>query len=221
MRPRRLLIPLLVLLAGCQHGPPAGPDTEHAPAAPATTPPADAPDFVDDALGLSLTAPAGMQLRHDFQRSYLGNGEWKTYAGPHSNGSPRVALVKDGSGHLLAAELRIGTSDEPTAVARCRKLPDSAEPGSVTQVTLDGVPFVRFRAADAAMSHFMQVQSYRTVRAGQCVAIDLLVYGTRPEVYDPPRSAPFTQAQAWSALHAALASLHWAHRAGARTGAQR
>lgn len=47
------------------------------------------------------------------------------------------------------------------------------------------------------------------MRDDRCVAIDLLVYGTRPEVYAPPRTPPFSQAQAWQPLHAALAGLHW------------
>ncbi|WP_157074304.1 hypothetical protein [Pseudoxanthomonas mexicana] len=40
-----------------------------------------------------------------------------------------------------------------------------------------------------------------------CIAIDLLVAGTRPEVYDPPATAPFDEAAARARLQEALAAV--------------
>ncbi len=54
------------------------------------------------------------------------------------------------------------------------------------------------------MSHYLNVEGYRTVHAGRCYAIDLLLTGTRPEVYDPPATPPFTQTAAKQRLHQAL-----------------
>ena len=77
------------------------------------------------------------------------------------------------------------------------------------QVEVGGVAFVHFHAEDAAMSHYQQVDGYRSVRNGRCVAIDLMVGGTRPEVHDPPRTPPFTVSVARVRLQQALAAVHW------------
>jgi anthranilate synthase component 1/para-aminobenzoate synthetase len=64
---------------------------------------------------------------------------------------------------------------------------------------------------DAAMSHYLSADSYRVVQGGACYAVDLIIAGTRPEVYDPPRTPPFTAQQAKAALAAMLAAVHWTH----------
>ena len=200
-RPMAALVALL--LAGC-HG--------REPAGSAAPPPAPGPApevFTDKALGLSIRVPDGMTLRHDFQRSYLDAGAWQAFAGDDGKGRPLAALVLQGSDKVTAAELRISESATADALAHCEDVPASAQPGSVSSRALDGVNFQHFRAGDAAMSHYLQVEGYRAIRQGQCVAIDLLVFGTRPEVYDPPRTPPFSQEQAWQALHAALDGVRW------------
>ena len=204
----RTLRPLLALfglaLAACH---------DRAPPAPQARPtPADAPTqrtFNEATLGLTLPVPSGMTLRRDFQRSYLDAGAWQTFAGDNSQGRPLGALVIDGSNKVTAGELRVSESNAAEALAHCEDIPASAAPGSTSIEKLDGVAFQHFRVGDAAMSHYLKVDGYRAVRAGHCVAIDLLVYGTRPEVYDPPATPPFRENQAWAALHAALGGLHW------------
>lgn len=160
--------------------------------------------YADPQYGFSLALPADMTLRHDFQRSYLDDASWKAYAGPHSRGTPVVALVLDGSNQITAAELRIGVGTTDDAVAHCLDVPASGAASAVEQTTLAGVPVTHFHAADAAMSHYMDVQSYRVVHAGRCYAIDLMLSGTRPEVYDPPATPPFTRADAKQRLRTAL-----------------
>lgn len=195
-----LITASLALLAGC-HGEP----TDASSAAHTPTPHV----FTAPPLGLSIAIPADMTLRRDFDRSYLDAAAWQAFAGGKGQGHPLAALVLKGSDRITAAELRISESGDADALAHCEDTPASAEPGSIASQALGGVSFQRFRAGDAAMSHYLQVEGYRAVRNDRCVAIDLLVYGTRPEVYAPPRTPPFSQAQAWKALHAALAGLHW------------
>lgn len=202
----RLLLTLLgLLLAGCHERVPA-------PRADVPNPAAAAPrTFTDATLQLALPVPAGMTVRHDFQRSYLDAGAWQAFAVGDGKVRTLAALVLDGSNAVTSAELRVSDSDSVEALAHCETIPPSAEPGSTSTATLDGIPFQRFRAGDAAMSHYLSVEGYRAIHAGRCVAIDLLVYGTRPDVYDPPATVPFTHEQAWAALHAALADLRWTH----------
>lgn len=210
-----LLVPglALVLLCGCQPSTPAPPPTAIDASARATTPDsgdkrqAFRPVFADETVGVALLPVEGFDLRHDFARSYLGDDRWKSFAGPDSVGRPLAALVLQGSNEITAAELRLGSSNNAGALAECAQAANSAESSGTDEVRIDGQVFHHFRAADAAMSHYLDVDAYRAVRHGHCIAIDLLITGTRPEVYDPPRQPPFDQATAKARLQQALAAV--------------
>ena len=203
------------LLAGCERAP----KQEEVEAAAQTAtriadpvPPAtgrEAPQFLfsDDGTGIALAPTPGFALRRDFTRDYLSDGAWKTFAAPDVRGEPLVALVLDGSDKIAAAELRIGTSTDSHAVVTCLDPPEDATTGAPDEIRIDGQPFRHFRVADAAMSHYRSVDAYRSVRNGRCIAIDLLVAGTRPEVYDPPATPPFDEATARARLQDALGAV--------------
>jgi len=174
---------------------------------PASRSTASAPVFEDARLGIEVQPMAGMQPRTGFQNDYLAADAWKADAAPDSRGTPLFALVLDGSNEVTTAELRIGNSDTTTAVAGCVEVPDHAQPPGGDTVEVDGVPFRHFVFSDAAMSHYMEVEAYRAVRGDRCLAIDLLVAGTRPEVYDPPRQPPFDNAAARAKLRSALGAI--------------
>jgi hypothetical protein len=195
----RLLLLSLVLTASCTRHEGASEAPRSVPAAP----------LVDAAHGFAIEVPRDMHVRRDFQRSYLANAAWKSFAGDGSRGMPVLALVLDGSNHITAAELRIGIADDAAARAHCLDVPSSGVPAQASQVTLAGVPFTRFHAADAAMSHYLDVEAYRAVHAGRCYAIDLLLTGTRPEVYDPPATPPFGHAAALARLREVLEGLRF------------
>lgn len=160
--------------------------------------------FTSRSYGIAITYPADFVASTTFPRNYLSNGAWEVYAGPHSKGRPIVALVLAGSNSVTDAELRIGASRDPQAVRDCTRPPAAVRPGSVGPVRLDGVRFTRFEADDAAMSHYLLTRGYRAVHDGACYAIDLIVFGTNPAVYDPPRKPPFSHAQAFARLRQAL-----------------
>lgn len=149
-----------------------------------------------------------MELRRDFTRSYLTLDGWKLFDASGSTGSPLAALVLDGSNEVTAAELRVGRSDDAGAVADCVTPPAEAT-GPADTVDIGGVSFTHFPVGDAAMSHYVSADSYRAVQHGRCYAIDLVVAGTRPEVYDPPREPPFSNELAKQKLRDALSSIHW------------
>lgn len=203
------------LLAGCERAPKQE-DVEAAsrtaaevadPASPVTGREAPQFQFSDDDIGIALAPTHGFTLQRDFNRDYLSDGAWKTFAAPDVRGEPLVALVLDGSDKITAAELRIGTSTDSHAVVTCLDPPEGAMQGEADEVRIDGQPFRHFRAGDAAMSHYQSVDAYRSVRNQRCIAIDLMVAGTRPEVYDPPATPPFDEATARARLQEALGSV--------------
>lgn len=184
--------------------------------APATTSaaPGSPHDFVSPAWGFHIDVPTGWTLRHDFQSSYLANGAWKTFAAPDSRGEPVLSLTMPGSNQVTDAEIRIGASRNPSEVQRCTTPPSAVVAGSVATQRIDGVAFTTFEAADAAMSHHLAVHAWRAVRGGACYAIDLLVYGVDPEVYDPPATPPFSDAHAFDAMRAVIRTFGFEQPAG-------
>jgi hypothetical protein len=168
---------------------------------------ASVPDGVhrDLTLGISLALPRDMDLRRDFQRSYLDAATWKAFAAPGSHGAAAAALVLDGSNKITAAELRVGVSTDADEVTRCTEVPATGAATASDPVSLEGTDFVHFHAGDAAMSHYLKVEGYRAVHDGRCYAIDRWISGTRPRVYDPPGTLPFANADALRRLHGALA----------------
>lgn len=174
--------------------------------------------YTDGAYGYAMAVPVGMTLRHAFSRGHMDDGAWKSFAPADSHGISRLALVLDGSNGITAAELRVGVGKDDDALTHCLDVPEGVAVPPSDKVVLDGVSFVHFRAADAAMSHYVNVDSYRTVHAGRCYAIDLRISGTRPEVYDPPATPPFDGAAARQALLAALGGLHFLPQSGAPPG---
>lgn len=161
------------------------------------------------AFGFRVEYPKDWTARNDFHGSYLATGSWKAYATPESQGTPVAALVVPGSNHVTDAEIRIGVSRAADEVKACATPPSSVHAGSTDRERIDGADFVRFDASDAAMSHYLDVHSYRAVHEGACYALDLLVYGVNPQVYDPPATPPFSKSQAFAAMHAVLRSFHF------------
>lgn len=148
-------------------------------------------------------------MRRGFRGGYLASDSWKTYAAADSQGTPVVSLAVPGSNHVTDAEIRIGASRSPEEVRHCAESPSSVRTGSVGQATINGIRFTRFDAGDAAMSHYLDVHSYRAVHDSTCYAIDLVVFGTNPEVYSPPATPPFTREVAFTKMQAVVRSFRF------------
>jgi len=170
--------------------------------------------FVSQPWGFHLDAPSGWTPRRDFQSSYLANGAWKTFAAPDSRGEPVLSLTVPGSNRITDAEIRIGASRDPAEVQHCTAPPSAVVAGSVATQDIDGVPFTTFQAADAAMSHHLRVHAWRVVHNGACYAIDLLVFGVNPEVYDPPATPPFSDVHAFDAMRRVIETFGFEQPAG-------
>ncbi|MGH8125533.1 MAG: hypothetical protein ACREPK_06785 [Rhodanobacteraceae bacterium] len=162
-----------------------------------------------DAGRFHVDVPSTWTVRHDFRSSYLANGAWKTFAAANSVGTPVLALAVPGSNRITDAEIRIGISRAAGEVHRCTTPPPAVRPGSISTQRINGITFASFDAGDAAMSHYLEVHGYRTVRDGTCYAIDLLVYGSNPDVYSPPATPPFTHSQAFAQMQTVLHTFHF------------
>lgn len=160
-------------------------------------------------LGFYIDYPASMDSSVRFDSHYLANDAWKAYAPPQSKGAAVLMLTLPGSNDVTAGELRIGVSSTARAIAQCRQPPASVQPSTRATATINGIGFTTWHAADAAMSHYLKVHSYRTVHGKYCYAIDLMVIGTNPEVYSPPKTPPFTSNEAFTALEQALHGFHF------------
>ena len=207
-----LVIAVAASLAACNAGHDAG---SHQSDASEALPPhaADARPhrWSDPTWHISIDVPSSWTIHHGFPASYLANGAWKTYAGPGSQGSPVVALVAPGSNHISDAEIRIGASKAASEVQQCTTPPDALRPGSLSHEIIGGIDFTTFEGADAAMNHYLDVHSYRAAHGGVCYAIDLLVYGTNPQVFDPPATPPFSRTQAFARMRSVFASFRFTH----------
>jgi hypothetical protein len=205
-----LAIFVALLLAGCGTG---DRDRAHGPASGASAPSRVALPrgqvYRDATWQFAIDVPAGWAIQHDFESSYLANGTWKTYAGPQSQGTPVVALVVPDSNRITDAEIRIGVSRSAAEVSRCTTPPDAARAGSQGHEMIGGLEFVTFAASDAGMSHHLDVHGYRVVHDGACYAIDLLVYGVNPQVFDPPATPPFSREQAFTLMHPVVESFRF------------
>lgn len=211
------IVVLSLLLAACA---PSGGDKSLSAATPGSSAPASASTILTGAAtadwkrfhshpwGFHIDYPDAWRASQSFGTSYFSTGTWKTYAATGSIGTPILALTLPGSNKVTTAQLRIGASADAQAVAHCLDLPPMASGGS-DQQTLNGVSFLHFRASDAGMSHYVNVESYRTVHASRCYAIDLWIAGTRPQVYFPPATPPFTHDQAEKRLQSVLRTFHF------------
>jgi hypothetical protein len=191
--------------AGPASAPPAAPVDASAAlaraAASAARPAALGHTVGSENAGFRIDVPTGWQVRRRFDPSYLANAAWKTYAGPGSHGRPMLALILPGSDRITDAEIRIGTSHGVKEVRACTATPPAVRAGSASTQRIGDIVFTTFESGDAAMSHRLKVHAYRVVHDGTCYAIDLLVFGTDPSVYDPPAQPPFTDAEAFARMH--------------------
>jgi hypothetical protein len=65
------------------------------------------------------------------------------------------------------------------------------------------------------------VHAFRAVHDGACYAIDLLVFGVNPEVYDPPATPPFSDARAFDAMRAVIRTFAFDQSAASASTAAR
>lgn len=163
--------------------------------------------FVDPATGFHLQWPDTFVPESQSSVAYLLTTGWRVDLRPNEPGQLQAGWVLAGSNEVTAARLRYGVSGDAKSFEHCLK-PGGG--GLVTnQVMIGGRPFTHYHLQDAGMSHYLEAEAYRSRYQGRCYAIDLIVNGTNPQVYDPPRTPPFSRQQAEAALHDLLLRVKW------------
>jgi len=209
-------VPLLMgvlVMAGCEAPESA---TWGEPQQTAASAPAPQNLFRSEEYRVELAYPENGVRRVDHTTGYFNNQGWRVDAGPDQPGRQLLILQLDGSDDVTTGQLRLGVSRDPAQVRDCTQPGNAAADRRGDPVFLGGVPFVTFQEGDAGMSHYQNVHAYRAVRDGTCYAIDLVVQGTNPQVYDPPRTPPFSQQQGFERLRRLLSGFAFSD---ARSGA--
>lgn len=209
---RSVLLPAAaLLLASCSPGAPE--PASHAAAVATSSQPAPSAAagmqrFRNELAGFYIDYPRSMSASREFEAGYLVDDDWQVDAARGVPGTPLLMLTLAGSDKVSSGQLRIGVSDDPAAIAHCTAAPDSAR-SAPRVATINGIDFKHWRSGGAAMSHYLNVRSYRVLHGGRCWAIDLLLMRTNPQVYAPPRTPPFTRKEAFARLQTALHGFHF------------
>ena len=158
--------------------------------------------YIDQQYGFQIIYPATLSATSTFSSSYLLPNSWNVNA-KETAGDQIVDIIYPESNEVLSAEIRIGGSAEPAGVGSCFSFDKNF---ATSTLMINGIRFVRSISSDAAMSHFSNITSFRTLHNGACIAIDEVIYGTNPDVYDPPRSLPFDKILSGAILDNVVAS---------------
>jgi membrane-bound inhibitor of C-type lysozyme len=160
--------------------------------------------YRNNTYGFLLNYPQGLTPTTTFARFYALADGWRAEAPDGEKGTGAVSIpvfrvdqggVATGKPYPLYfdAEVRVGVSADPQAVADCLK-PDpgyASEPNR--QVTLGGVQFEEFDFQDAAMMQYLQGESYRVVHNNMCFAIEQIRTGS--DYRDDTMTAGIVQTQ--------------------------
>lgn len=146
--------------------------------------------YSNDNYGFELTYPKGLAPEMSFKKYYALSDRWRSQSPEDQQGTAVVTIPvfrvdnQDGTATgkpyplYFNAEVRVGVSADPQALADCLK----TDPGYTDQkqetVDLNGVQFEKFEFGDAAMMQYVQGVSYRTLHNGMCFAVEQLKAGS-------------------------------------------
>lgn len=86
--------------------------------------------------------------------------------------------------NLGDSRFTVGTSSDPAAIKSClTENPGGSSKG--TLVTINGVQFTKFTASDAGAGNLYNTTSYRTMKNGQCYAVEYTIHSSQIGNYPP------------------------------------
>ncbi len=85
------------------------------------------------------------------------------------------------------AILTVGVSSDTSAVAQCLAVEPTGPPNQLptSTATINGAVFTVFHLSDAAAGSIYETTSYRTLRAGQCWAVEYTIHSSEIGNYPP------------------------------------
>jgi membrane-bound inhibitor of C-type lysozyme len=98
------------------------------------------------------------------------------------------------------ARFTVGTSADPSAVASCLTNPSGNVNGNSTSVTIGDVSFTKFTFGDVAAGNRYDTTSYRTVRGGQCYAVEYTIHYGNIQNYPAGAVKEFDEAKVQAVL---------------------
>lgn len=173
---------------------------------PTTTPSTFDSRYINSTFNFSFEYPDDLKPETNFSQSYLLSDSWNLLAVSTSTGEKIVNLKVPNSDDVTSGELRIGASRNPEAIQDCLNPPDYLT-AEQKNISINNNTFTEIHFSEGAMNHYSDVYAYRLIKNSTCYAVDVFVVGTNPEVYDPPRTAPFTKEYAFDRLRQILNTL--------------
>lgn len=162
--------------------------------------------YIDESFKFKISYPSSFVVAKSFAGSYLLPTYWNVYAKDEKKGTPIVSFRVPNSDEVLMGEVRIGVTADKDEIKDCFVPPYTVP---IKKLQINGKDFSLFETSDAAMNHFSNVKSYRTIHNNQCFAVDVLIYGSNGDVYDPPKEPPFTRISAENKLEKIIQSFEF------------
>ncbi len=156
--------------------------------------------WIDSTYDFQFIYPSHLKTSRQFEPGYLQDGRWSWFGNKEQGHSLVSVSLPTTAQKTTMAEIRIGVSEDPDVVQTCRALPSNARPDSLKTVQHRGTTYTFFSGGDAAMNKSVAVQAYRTVYRNRCYSTELMVYGTDPDVLDPPDYAAMKPDEAMTRL---------------------
>ncbi len=117
--------------------------------------------------------------------SLVQTQDWRLNGGVPGNKYVTISIPKMylPQSNFSEAKLTIGASQNPKAISECFT-PDNAESTTTTStIDINGTQFKVFTFGGAGAGNLYEITSYRTVRSGQCFAIETTIHSGRIENY--------------------------------------
>jgi hypothetical protein len=129
--------------------------------------------------GWSIAYPIDFDITDNYVSTPTDN--WREGAAGGPGVQPFVLTIPrvfEPQTNFADAKLTVGMSSDATAVAQCLEIEPTGPPDQLptSTATINGTVFTIFHLNDAGAGNFYETTSYRTLRAGQCWAIEYTIH---------------------------------------------
>lgn len=147
--------------------------------------------YRNDTYGFTLDYPRALTPTTTFTTYYSLSNNWRALAGENEKGVSIIAIPifrvnqaspATGKSYPLYfdAEVRVGVS---TVTSTCYARDALYTEQTVTDETINGIPFKKFPFSSAGMSQYVEGTSYRTIHDNKCYVLEQLKTGS--SIWDP------------------------------------